>query len=126
MTDDLLLWSQSVTTPREVFTLLKNIRVGRLVWLITHAGLQVVGLHDQVVQPLPSLQHLADVVCQDDFDLVDLTLYVVHLSRLAAGRLVRARDILRDRTTPVWAHGPPMIPFASPWSSPPQSRLIGK
>lgn len=68
--------------------------------LNTHGGLQVFGLPDQVVQPLPPLQHLADVVRQDDFDLVDLILHVVHLSRLAAGRLVRARGILREVTTP--------------------------
>lgn len=73
----------------------------RLVRWNTHGGLQVFGLPDQVVQPLPPLQHLADVVRQDDFDLVDLILHVVHLSRLAAGRLVRARGILREMTTPL-------------------------
>lgn len=79
----------------------KNIRVGRQVWFNTYWSLQVVGLPDQVVQPVAPLQHLADVVRQDDLHLVDLTLHVVYLSRLAAGRLLGARVSLREMTTPV-------------------------
>lgn len=82
----------------------KNIREGPHVAVQpTYWSLQVVGLPDQVVQPVAPLQHLADVVRQDDFHLVDLTLHMVHLRGLAAGRLLRDRVSLPQMTTPVWS-----------------------
>lgn len=71
----------------------------------TYWSLQVVGLPDQVVQPVAPVQHLADVVRQDNFHLVDLTLHVVYLRGLGARRrrLLGARVSLPQMTTPVWS-----------------------
>lgn len=54
--------------------------------------LQVIGLADQVVQSVAPLQHFADVVRQDHFHLVHLTLHLVEFRRRAGGRRrLRAR-----------------------------------